>query len=235
MLTPIRTLTDNYIWLYRQKDLPALVVDIGDFSSFANYLNEHPVPIEAVLLTHYHADHIAGVAAFHKIFPEVPIYGPEECGDVVTHVVTEGEIHTPHYTIKVLATPGHTAQHVSYLVDKHLFCGDTLFSAGCGRVFTKDYQAMFNSLQKIKALPEDTQICAAHEYTLSNLQFAMAVAKTALQKDTIAANMGIAKFLVASDMPTLPTTLGEEKRINPFLQASDVTEFTQLRLKKDTF
>ncbi|VEJ09957.1 hydroxyacylglutathione hydrolase [Actinobacillus delphinicola] len=235
MLTPIRTLTDNYIWLYRQKDLPALVVDIGDFSPLAEYLDKHPMPIEAVLLTHYHADHIAGVAAFHKIFPDVPIYGPAECGDVVTHMVTEGEIHTPHYTIKVLTTPGHTAQHVSYLVDKNLFCGDTLFSAGCGRVFTQNYQAMFDSLQKIKALPDDTQICAAHEYTLNNLQFAMAVANTTAQKETVSANMGIVKFLVAAGMPTLPTPLADEKRINPFLQAKDVTEFTQLRIKKDNF
>ncbi len=235
MLTPIPTLTDNYIWLYRCNHFPALLVDIGDFSTLSNYLAQNPTPIEAVLLTHHHSDHTGGVIEFHQAYPDVPIYGSAECTAVITNPISEGEIITPHYHIDVLATPGHTTKHLSYFVNKHLFCGDTLFSAGCGRVFNHDYEAMFASLQKIKTLPDDTQICCAHEYTLSNLEFAMTIVQTQFQKEMIATNIGIVKFLMASNMPTLPTTLSAEKQFNPFLQAKNVDEFRQLRQKKDNF
>ncbi len=235
MLIPIPALQDNYIWLYQKENCPVLLVDIGELEPVLQKLQQYHLKVEAVLLTHYHHDHLGGVNAFKQIFPQVPVYGSEECANVATHIVRGNKINTEHYNIEVLKTPGHTAQHLSYFVDKHLFCGDTLFSAGCGRVFTGNYLAMYESLQKIKKLPDDTLICPAHEYTLSNLKFALAMAQHNDLKQTISVNQGIAKFLCDAGEATLPTTLFTEKAINPFLQAKNLRDFIALREKKDNF
>lgn len=235
MLVPIPVLSDNYVWLYQRENSPALLVDMGDFPAVFAYLQAHRVEVEALLLTHNHQDHIAGVMAFRQQFPHIPVFGSAECGDVITKMVTEQGIRTPHYQIDVLATPGHTEQDLSYLVDGILFCGDTLFSAGCGRVFTGDYAKMFESLQKIKDLPDETQLCPAHEYTLDNIRFAQTKAQGLHEKQILEANYGIAKFLVESGMPTLPTTLRVEKMLNPFIKAKTLQAFTMLRKEKDNF
>lgn len=121
---------------------------------------------------------------------------------------------------------------MSYVVDGHLFCGDTLFSAGCGRVFTGDYAQMYDSLQRLKSLPDDTLVCCGHEYTLANLAFAEQVLT---EKSAVENQLKIVRALRAEDQPSLPTTLALEKQINPFLQAKTLEEFIRLRKAKDHF
>ncbi|MFZ7188049.1 hydroxyacylglutathione hydrolase [Avibacterium avium] len=231
MLVPIPALDDNYIWLYARENLPVIVIDIAESAPLLAYLQQHQLEVEAVLLTHKHQDHVGGLAEFKRHYPNVPVFGPQETADLgATQIINEGEIRTTHYQIQVLPSGGHTENHVSFVVDGHLFCGDTLFSGGCGRVFTGDYAQMFDSLQRLKALPDSTIVCPAHEYTLSNLQFAEKVLpKSAFLTDYVAKIVALRQ----QHQPSLPTTLGLEKRINPFLQAENLAQFTQWRKLKD--
>ncbi|MFZ7317177.1 hydroxyacylglutathione hydrolase [Avibacterium avium] len=231
MLVPIPALDDNYIWLYARENLPVIVIDIAESAPLLAYLQQHQLEVEAVLLTHKHQDHVGGLAEFKRHYPNVSVFGPQETADLgATQIINEGEIRTTHYQIQVLPSGGHTENHVSFVVDGHLFCGDTLFSGGCGRVFTGDYAQMFDSLQRLKALPDSTIVCPAHEYTLSNLQFAEKVLpKSAFLTDYVAKIAALRK----QHQPSLPTTLGLEKRINPFLQAENLAQFTQWRKLKD--
>lgn len=231
MLLPIPALNDNYIWLYGRENLPVIVIDISESEPLLAYLQQHQLTVEAVLLTHKHQDHLAGLEEFKRHYPNVPVFGPSETQDLgATKIINEGEIYTEHYRIQVLPTGGHTENHVSYVVDGHLFCGDTLFSAGCGRVFTEDYALMFNSLQRLKVLPDHTIVCPAHEYTLSNLNFAE---KVLGKSEFLAQYMRKIATLRQQNQPSLPTTLALEKQINPFLQAENLAQFTQWRKLKD--
>ena len=172
MLVPIPALNDNYIWLYRRENFPVIVIDIPEITRLIPYLESNKLDVEAVLLTHNHDDHVQGVAAFKQYYPNVPVFGPTECANKgATNIVDSGVINTAHYHIEVLPSGGHTAGHVSYLVDGHLFCGDALFSGGCGRVFTGNFAQMFESMQRFNQLPDETVVCPAHEYTLGNLAF----------------------------------------------------------------
>ncbi|MEE6074911.1 hydroxyacylglutathione hydrolase [Avibacterium paragallinarum] len=231
MLVSIPALDDNYIWLYARENLPVIVIDISESEPLLTYLQQHQLEVEAVLLTHKHQDHVGGLAEFKQHYPNVPVFGPQETADLgATQIINEGEIRTTHYQIQVLPSGGHTENHVSFVVDGHLFCGDTLFSGGCGRVFTGNYAQMFDSLQRLKALPDSTIVCPAHEYTLSNLQFAEKVLpKSAFLTDYVAKIAALRQ----QHQPSLPTTLGLEKRINPFLQAENLAQFTQWRQLKD--
>lgn len=235
MLIPIPVLADNYVWLYQRQHCPALLIDMGDFAPVLTYLQKHHLAVEALLLTHAHTDHTAGVADFRRYFPHIPVFGAEKCGDIITHIAPSQGIHTSHYHIEIIATPGHSETDLSYFVDDHLFCGDTLFSLGCGRVFTGNYPQMFESLQKIKALPSHTQLCPAHEYTLDNFRFAQHVSHNLQEKQALEINYGIAKYLVKAGEATLPTSLATEKLFNPFLKANSVEDFKALRQRKDQF
>lgn len=233
MLVPVPVLNDNYIWLYARENLSLIVIDVAEIAPILAFLAKNPRKITALLLTHNHSDHVAGVADFKRHFPDVPIYGPTECAELgATQIVNQGKIQLQDYEIEVIPTGGHTANHVSYLLDGHLFCGDSLFSAGCGRVFTGDYAQMYDSIQRINALPAETLICAGHEYTLSNLDFAETVVadKTAVQN-----HRTLVKQLRANQQASLPTSLQLERKINPFLQAKTLAEFTALRQAKDKF
>ncbi len=233
MLFPIPALHDNYIWVYGRENLPVIVIDLPETENLFRFLTRHKLEVEALLLTHKHDDHVCGVGAFKRAYPQVPVFGPPETADKgATQLVSEGEIVTAHYRITVLPSGGHTAQHVSFLIDGHLFCGDCLFSAGCGRVFTGDYRQMFESLQRLKALPDETIVCPAHEYTLSNLAFAATVAHNPA---VMRRYLEQVKGWRAANKPSVPTTLGFEKSINPFLQAKTPAEFTALRQAKDNF
>ncbi|PJG83969.1 hydroxyacylglutathione hydrolase [Caviibacterium pharyngocola] len=233
MLIPIPVLNDNYIWLYGRENLSVIVIDPAETVQLFAYFQQQNLQPEAVLLTHYHDDHTAGVAAFKQRYPNVPIFGSAETQSKgATHIVAEGEIRTTNYRIQALPTGGHTAQHLSFVVDGHLFCGDCLFSAGCGRVFTGDYHQAFESLQRLKALPDDTLVCPAHEYTLGNLRFAEAVMP---ENARIKAYMNEVENRRAQNRPSVPTLLSFEKQINPFLQAADENEFIRLRQAKDNF
>lgn len=233
MLTPIPALNDNYIWVYGRENYSVIVIDLPEIKNLLPFLYQHQLSVVAVLLTHKHDDHVGGVADFKQVFPDVPVYGPRECAEKgATQIVDEGVIVVGDYQIQVIPTGGHTEQHVSYMVDGHLFCGDILFSAGCGRVFTGDYAQMFQSLQRINALPDNTLVCPAHEYTLSNLAFAKTVVqdKSAVEKQRV-----LVEYLRAEHRPSLPTTLALERQINPFLQTKTVEAFKTLRIAKDNF
>ncbi|MGC6406498.1 hydroxyacylglutathione hydrolase [Bisgaard Taxon 45] len=233
MLVPIPALNDNYIWLYGRENLPIIVIDIPEITKLRDYIQQHQLKVEALLLTHHHDDHTAGVALFKQYFPNVAVFGPPETQvKGATEIVNAGELQTQHYKIQVIQTAGHTEQHVSYLVDGHLFCGDSLFSAGCGRVFTRDYQAMFAGLQRLKALPDDTIVCPAHEYTLANLAFAKSLFP---ENKLIQQHEQDVQRQRAANQPSLPTTMGLEKQINPFLIAQDLDTFVAWRKAKDQF
>ena len=151
MLVPIPALNDNYIWLYRRENFPVIVIDIPEITRLIPYLESNKLDVEAVLLTHNHDDHVQGVAEFKQYYPKCACFRAQQNVQTKgrTNIIDSGVINTAHYHIEVLPSGGHTAGHVSYLVDRHLFCGDALFSAGCGRVFTGNFAQMFESMQRL--------------------------------------------------------------------------------------
>ncbi|EFX91892.1 hydroxyacylglutathione hydrolase [Actinobacillus ureae] len=232
-ITPIPALSDNYIWAI-QKDNDVIIVDPSDATPVLAFLAKNQLNLTAILLTHNHHDHTNGMPDLLIHYPQIPVYGPQEVAQFANQIVRpEDHLTLFDYDVRVIESAGHTAQHVSYLFgNKYLFCGDALFSAGCGRVFTGNYQAQFDALQRFKALPEFIEIFPAHEYTLSNLKFAEAVLPPSCGLFEIQER---AEILRSRNQPTLPTTLETELLINPFLQAVDLDQFIALRQKKDNF
>ena len=218
----IPAFNDNYIWLIQNHDLRCAIVDPGDAQPVLDYLAQHGLTLEAILVTHHHNDHTGGIAKLLQVFPHIKIVGPEaEPIASLTHHMKEGDRFSLFdESFLVLGLPGHTKGHIGYVGDEKLFCGDVLFSAGCGRVFEGTYEQMFESLNKILSLPEETNIYPAHEYTTSNIAFALAV-----EPD----NLKLLEYrekvhrLRAENQPTLPTTLRQEKWINPFLRVDQAT------------
>jgi len=228
----LKALSDNYIWFY-QIGQDIVVVDPGEAQPVLDYLNNHDVNLSTILLTHDHADHTAGVREIVAKYPDTKVYGPEECSGDADTIVHEGEtIDLLGQSCEIIFVPGHTNGHIAYLVDGNLFCGDALFMAGCGRVFTRDYQAQFETVNKLGQLADDVKVYAAHEYSETNLRFA---------KEVDPSNTAVEKALKKvrqqreNDEPTLPSTIAEEKQINPFIRANDFDEFVQLRNKRDGF
>jgi hydroxyacylglutathione hydrolase len=215
---------DNYLWLIHD-GVHAAVVDPGDAGPILAALEDHKLTLTAILLTHHHADHIGGVPQLLAHTP-VPVFGPREDHiATVTHPLREGErISVPGLDLEldVLDVPGHTRGHIAYVRhtpgQRWLFCGDTLFAGGCGRLFEGTPRQMMDSLSKLAALPDDTQVYCAHEYTLSNLRFADAVepGNRALQLRLLDDS---AKR--AAGLPTVPSSIGLERGTNPFLRASE--------------
>jgi hydroxyacylglutathione hydrolase len=249
---------DNYFWLI-QPDISspdAYIVDPGASEPVENYLNESRLRLRSVLLTHHHQDHIGGAQVLADTY-QIPVYGPKSIRiPQVSHTLTEGDdLELGPLNARILRLPGHTLDHIAYLIEVSgappmLFSGDTIFAAGCGRLFDGTAELLYSSLQKIAALPDDTFIYAAHEYTLSNIEFALHI-----EPDNEALRN---RKLRESDkrtrgLATLPTQLEVEKRTNPFLrchlpsvrervrqltgksQDSDAQVFTSLRLMKDSF
>lgn len=232
MLIPLSALNDNYIWLYAKPNDNVLIIDPAESQTVLGYLSENRLQPQAILLTHSHHDHIGGVAELLQYYPNLPVFGSSEVAHLATSVINEGTFVCGSYTIQVIPTAGHTAKHISFVLDGHVFCGDALFSAGCGRVFTGDYAAMFAGIQRLKALPDDTLVCAAHEYTLNNLYFALTVIDDPY---VVQRHIDKVEGLRQAHQPSLPTTLGLERQINPFLQAKTIQQFTALRQAKDSF
>lgn len=235
MLVCLPALSDNYIWLYRSQSQLFYVIDPSDAQPVMDYCQQHQYSLNVILLTHKHHDHIGGVEVLKQQYPEIQIYAPAEVAQYADVIVDVGELIIAQDKIQVFATPGHTEQHMSYVLENHLFCGDTLFSAGCGRVFTQDYQAMFTSIQQLNQLPATTIVCPAHEYTESNLRFAIEIVRENEQKVILNEYLDKVRSLRQKGQPSVPTTLALERQINPFLQTQSVAEFTQLRLSKDVF
>jgi len=229
-IVPIAAFSDNYIWLLR-RGRHAVVVDPGDAAPVLAYLEQQQLELAAILVTHHHGDHIGGIEAIlaqalaHSRIPaHIPVYGPAgEAIDEVDRRIKDGdrvELPELNTSFEVIAVPGHTRGHLAYYGRNPsgcgvLFCGDTLFGCGCGRIFEGTPQQMWRSLTRITALPPDTRIYCAHEYTQANIRFALAVEpdNTAL----LARAEEVAR-LRAADKPTVPSTLATELATNPFLR-----------------
>lgn len=228
----IKAFSDNYIWVIEEKD-EAVVVDPGEAKGVLGYLKRKNLKLKAILLTHNHDDHTGGVFEILENYPETPVYGPEETSAFVNSIVEEGDsFELLGERFDVIFTPGHTAGHISYVMRDGLFCGDALFSGGCGRVFTGDYDAQYKSLQKFKTLDNRVLVYAGHEYTETNLRFAQTVEPN---NPTIMDTLEVVKDRRSKDLSTLPSTISKEKDINLFLQAESLEQFRELRLKRDDF
>lgn len=208
---------DNYIWLLT-RDGQAFVVDPGDARPVLERLREAGLTLAGILVTHHHADHQGGVAELVERY-RCPVFAPEnESITARTHPLRGGEtISVLGVPVEVLAVPGHTAGHLAYSAPGVLFCGDTLFGAGCGRLFEGTPVQMHASLERIAALPDETRIYCAHEYTQMNLPFAAAVEP---ENAAITARIARVAGLRAAGEATVPLLLGEEKATNPFLRCT---------------
>ncbi len=219
-VTPIPAFADNYLWLIRRPESrQAVIVDPGDASPVLAYLNQQDLELAAILITHHHADHVGGIASLLEHF-EVPVYGPAmENIPGITEKLNDGDrIHIPALDtdFEILHVPGHTRGHIAYYGDDKLFCGDTLFAGGCGRLFEGTPAEMQDSLSRIAELPEETLFYCAHEYTLANLGFAEAVEP---ENEDLLSRIAAAKLKRAANQPTVPDTLETELATNPFLRA----------------
>ena len=214
---------DNYVWLLHD-GRSALVVDPGDAAPVVQALDRLGLQLACILVTHHHADHTAGVAALRERTQAV-VYGPARERIPEPYKPLQGGAHLQALGLRfdVIDVPGHTAGHIAYFAENVagtplLFCGDTLFSGGCGRLFEGTPAQMLASLQTLQALPANTRVCCAHEYTLSNLRFARVVEP---------GNVALAEYELhcqaqrARGEPTLPTNMAQERAINPFLRCRE--------------
>ncbi len=226
----LKAFQDNYIWIIQQRS-SFICIDPGDAAPVLAFAEQNQLELKTILITHYHADHMGGVKKLTQQFPNAMVYSPES--------------HTKHislapYTFEVMSTPGHTKNHICYFEPhKHwLFCGDTLFSAGCGRVFDGTIEMLFDSLNTLKQLPDDTQVFCAHEYTRQNLKFALTIEPN---NQTTQAHLQLLES--NPEQISLPSTIGFEKQINPFFRLdlrdkaaqTEAAYFEYLRHQKDCF
>jgi len=225
-LTSIPAFQDNYIWMLNDASGRCLIVDPGEATAVMQTLSQNQWQPVAILLTHHHHDHVGGVAEILAQYPNVTVYGPEETRHKgTTHIVSEGQIiDILGLSFTIFATPGHTLGHISYFSFPYLFCGDTLFSGGCGRLFEGTAKQMFESFQKLNSLPGDTLVCCAHEYTLSNLTVSHALYP---QQKEIEHYLHKINELRLKNHSSLPTKLEIERKINIFLMTQD-TELQKL-------
>jgi len=217
---PIPAFEDNYIWLIGVDGKPEVaIVDPGDEDPVFEVIERERLRPVAILITHHHRDHTGGVEALLERYP-VPVYGPaHERIPARSHSLQGGEtIQLPGLDLefRVIATPGHTKGHLCYYGHGALFCGDTLFTGGCGRLFEGTAAQMYDSLQQIAALPDDTQIYCAHEYTLANLRFAR-VAEP--DNEAIQHRFASTELMRQKGQFTVPAPLSLEKETNPFLRS----------------
>ncbi len=230
-LLALPAFSDNYLWLLHDGG-NALVVDPGDSEPVFAALKQHNLKLSAILVTHHHADHVGGVAQLREATGAI-VYGPalERIPEPLVRLAGNQQVEALGISFRVIDVPGHTGGHIAYFAEDVngtplLFCGDTLFSGGCGRIFEGTPAQMLASLDKLAALPPTTRVCCAHEYTLSNLRFA---------REVEPGNAELAKYqrecesLRAEGLPTLPTSIATERAINPFLRSREheVTQSVQ--------
>ena len=224
-LYPLPAFSDNYIWLLHHEGL-ALVVDPGDAAPVNAYLKANKLQLDAILVTHHHGDHTGGVAELQANW-HAKVYGPaREAMPFKYQALKQGDtVEWQGLVFQTLDVPGHTAGHIAYWAevpqqDPLLFCGDTLFSGGCGRLFEGTPAQMLQSLDQIAALSPKSRVCCAHEYTLSNLKFALAVEP---HNDALIHYTANCQSLRGRQIPTVPGVLATELQINPFLRTRQRT------------
>ncbi|HET9820442.1 MAG TPA: hydroxyacylglutathione hydrolase [Burkholderiaceae bacterium] len=223
-LVALPAFDDNYIWMLHD-GTRALVVDPGDEDPVNDALDARGLELAAILVTHHHGDHVGGIDALRARL-RGPVFGPadERIPQPYTPLADGQVVEVLGVTFEVVRVPGHTAGHIAYASHPSdgraalLFCGDTLFSAGCGRLFEGTPAQMHGSLTRLAALPDATRVCCAHEYTLSNLRFAAAVEPA---NADVEAHRIWCEAERAAGRPTLPSTIGRERRINPFLRVGE--------------
>ncbi|WP_419712897.1 hydroxyacylglutathione hydrolase [Pseudomonas sp. NFX224] len=222
-ITALPAFTDNYIWLLQDPDTRrCAVVDPGDAAPVQAWLAANPTwVLSDILITHHHHDHVGGVQELKKA-TDANVYGPASENIPARDVALKDNdrISVLGHDFDVIAVPGHTLGHIAYYHSGLLFCGDTLFAAGCGRLFEGTPQQMHTSLSRLAALPEDTRVYCTHEYTLSNLRFAAAVEPG--NPDTLGRLATVTRQREAGVI-TLPSTVALEKRTNPFLRTGETS------------
>lgn len=217
-LQALPALSDNYIWLLADTRGQALVVDPGEDGPVEAALSHQDLKLNAILVTHHHGDHTGGVAALRERHG-ARVYAPhDERITAVDQRVEEDSIITPlpkGPSFRVLEIPGHTRSHIAYVSQDLLFCGDTLFHLGCGRLFEGTPAQMLAALDRLTTLPEDTRVCCGHEYTLANAAFAQHVDP---DNTPLAECIELARTARQQGQPSLPSRIGQERAANPFMR-----------------
>ena len=228
----IPAFTDNYFWiLYSEENRKATVIDPGDSKPIINALSENNLDLSNILITHHHADHIGGVNDLIKEYPEVEVFGPSDDRIPKTKIVNDKDnlyLENIKTHFQVLDVAGHTKSHIAYYTEEKLFCGDTLFSIGCGRLFEGTPDQMAPSLLEIKSLPDSTKIFCGHEYTESNANFAK---KLDTKCPSLKKKILDIKLKRKNNKPTIPSLLAEEKKLNPFLKFNEKEYFEKIGFK----
>ena len=218
-ITAIPALRDNYIWVIHDGQ-HAAVVDPGEADPVLAFLKAHGLQLNAILCTHRHADHIGGIAKLREVY-NVPVYGRRHPGNpLISHDLREGDrlnLDPPGIAFDILEIPGHLDDHLAFVAPGILFCGDTLFGAGCGRNFEGTPAQLLHSLQRLAQRPEDTRVYCAHEYTAANLRFALACEP---HNPDIQRRIEQVAQQRAANLPTLPSNIALEKATNPFLRCT---------------
>ena len=254
MLTvePIKAFTDNYIWLVSTNE-GSIVIDPGESKNIQKLIDNKTIDLKGILITHHHYDHTNGLSELVKK-NELEVYGPVNNIDGINHRLNDKDkISIIGIDFDVMSIPGHTLDHIGFYSanadNPILFCGDTLFAGGCGKIFEGTYEQMFHALKKITKLPTNTNIYCGHEYTLSNLKFALEADDS--NKELIEEFKKV-ENKINSNIPSLPTTLDKELKVNPFLRCDNINiqnkiiekfkvsnneleVFTALRKWKDNF
>jgi len=248
----IEAFTDNYIWLVTTNE-GSIVIDPGESSNVINYLDNNQLDLKAIFITHHHFDHTGGINEITSYYP-VNVFGPINNVETINKRLKDGDrVSIIGIDFEIIEIPGHTLDHIAYFSENNgnpiLFCGDTLFAAGCGRVFEGTFEQMYESIIKLKNLPINTKIYCGHEYTLSNLEFAKEAEP--FNQDTLSRYNNVLK-LREKGTPSIPSLLSTELKTNPFLRCDnkEVQEnistkfkttkeskeiFKALRLWKDNF
>ncbi|QIE01970.1 hydroxyacylglutathione hydrolase [Buchnera aphidicola] len=249
-LKKIPILVDNYVWLLVNNDGFCIIIDPGCSETVIKIMNKKKWYPIAIFLTHCHFDHVLGVKGIIQYYSyPITVFGPDETKNYhVNKILKEGDkIIVLNRTFSIFFTPGHTAGHITYYSDPYLFCGDTIFSGGCGSIYKNQYLEMYNSIQLLSSLPDFTIICCSHEYTLLNLQFTMFFLPNDIQIQLYFKKM---QHQISIGKATLPSYLIFEKKINLFFRTDEcflkktlgmnlfstgLEVFTELRIKKDFF
>ena len=217
----LKALETNYIWVITREE-KAIVIDPGQAEPVIKYLENNNITCSHIIITHHHFDHTGGIKSLQERFPNAKTHGPnlESINIDCENIASKRSLYLSNFDKpwNVITTPGHTLDHLCYLYDNHLFCGDTLFSIGCGKILEGTMEQMFNSLEKIYTLPDNTVVYPAHEYTLKNIAFALSIEP---DNSKLQAYEKIINQKIKNKLASLPSTLKLEKELNPFLRCHD--------------